>query len=375
MRIAYIADFSACRYPSVGKKVFTQAELWQRAGHEVKVFVISPCYASFLDEVFPSVYRKIYIASLGHLPSPALRAYMAKWLRFSFVKRDLQKWQPDLIYWRESVWYPGWFALPGIAPVVVEVNSILEGELVGFKRLFYLMTRKLVNHRVSGFVTVTPEMASHYRRWGKAIEVVTNGYLLDNTRPRKPPRNDRPQLVFVGTPHLRWHGTDKVLEMARCLPEFDFHLIGPSSSDLEELPNLFIHGYIANPALASWYRTMDIGIGTLALYRNNMQEACPLKVREYLAWGLPVVIGYRDPDLDDAEYVLRLPNKPSGIIESLPRVVKFVHKWWGKEIPHDDVYRRIDMRSKEEKRLKFFERVLKLDFRQREANANPCGAG
>ena len=42
-----------------------------------------------------------------------------------------------------------------------------------------------------------------------------------------------------------------------------------------------------------------VGIGSLALFRNSMKEACTLKVREYWARGLPFVVGYEDTDLKD----------------------------------------------------------------------------
>jgi hypothetical protein len=39
-----------------------------------------------------------------------------------------------------------------------------------------------------------------------------------------------------------------------------------------------------------------------------MQEACALKTREYIARGLPFVIGHRDPDLVDADgFFLSVP--------------------------------------------------------------------
>jgi hypothetical protein len=40
-----------------------------------------------------------------------------------------------------------------------------------------------------------------------------------------------------------------------------------------------------------------IAVGTLALFRKSMKEASPLKVRECLMLGLPMIIGYFDTDL------------------------------------------------------------------------------
>ena len=43
---------------------------------------------------------------------------------------------------------------------------------------------------------------------------------------------------------------------------------------------------------------IHIGVGTLALQRKGIFEASPLKVREYLSYGLPVLYNYFDSDLE-----------------------------------------------------------------------------
>ena len=70
----------------------------------------------------------------------------------------------------------------------------------------------------------------------------------------------------------------------------------------------------------------DVGIGTLGLHRKSMDEASPLKVREYLAVGLPVLYGYRDPDADDLQpFVLKVANTPTNVVDELDRIDGFVH--------------------------------------------------
>jgi len=55
-------------------------------------------------------------------------------------------------------------------------------------------------------------------------------------------------------------------------------------------------------------RSAHLVVGTLALQRKHMREACPLKVREAVARGLPVITACIDPDLpDDLPGILRLP--------------------------------------------------------------------
>ena len=44
-----------------------------------------------------------------------------------------------------------------------------------------------------------------------------------------------------------------------------------------------------------------LAVSTLALHRKQMRQACALKTREYVARGLPFVIGHEDPDLGRPE--------------------------------------------------------------------------
>ena len=89
-----------------------------------------------------------------------------------------------------------------------------------------------------------------------------------------------------------------------------------------------------------------------------MDEACPLKVRRYLAYGLPVILGYRDTDLDatDAWWLLGLPNTEANVATSLPRIESFVNSVRGRRIPRDEVEPLISAAAKEAARLAFSRR-------------------
>jgi hypothetical protein len=45
-----------------------------------------------------------------------------------------------------------------------------------------------------------------------------------------------------------------------------------------------------------------VGLSSFALHRQNMRQACTLKVREYLRLGLPVYAGYQDVFQDTFPY-------------------------------------------------------------------------
>ena len=98
-----------------------------------------------------------------------------------------------------------------------------------------------------------------------------------------------------------------------------------------------------------------IGIASLALHRKKMQEASPLKLREYLAAGLPSITAYRDTDFPDgAPFLLELPNTADNIPENLQAIDSFVDSQAGHRVPRGSIAH-LGMREKEAARLAFLE--------------------
>ena len=145
------------------------------------------------------------------------------------------------------------------------------------------------------------------------------------------------------------------------MPEADFHIVGYEREDMPTgLPaNVAVHGVLAREEYEPLLAVSDAAIGTLALNRKQMNEACPLKVREYLAYGLPVVIAYKDTDLVglDDWFLLRLPNTESNVREGVGAIKGFVERVRGRRVPRELVADRIGVRAKEQRRLEFFERL------------------
>jgi len=100
----------------------------------------------------------------------------------------------------------------------------------------------------------------------------------------------------------------------------------------------------------------DVAVGTLALYRKQMQEACALKVRRYLAYGLPVILGHVDTDFigRDEWYILSLPNTATNVADGLDSIRKFVADVKGRRVPRGEVEPILSVSAKERERLSFF---------------------
>jgi hypothetical protein len=84
-----------------------------------------------------------------------------------------------------------------------------------------------------------------------------------------------------------------------------------------------------------------------------MEEACPLKVREYLRYGLPVIGGYIDTDIPDgSDYFLNIGNHELNVKESLDRIEGFVKQWMHRRVEPAAIAH-LDYNFKEQERLAF----------------------
>lgn len=97
-----------------------------------------------------------------------------------------------------------------------------------------------------------------------------------------------------------WHGLDKIIDSI-IAAKFNIRLfiIGnlPKKYDHERI---FYKGELNQKEISQLIISEHIccGIGSLAIERIKIKEAAPLKVREYLSRGLPVVYSYYDTDID-----------------------------------------------------------------------------
>ena len=120
-------------------------------------------------------------------------------------------------------------------------------------------------------------------------------------------------------------------------------------------PNVRLHGVVERGRLLELLAEADVGLGTLVLHRKDLSEASPLKLREYVAVGLPVVYAHVDPDIDRlGTLALRIPNNATNIADNLDRISDFVEHARGKRVPRA-VLGHIAASAKESQRLQLFE--------------------
>lgn len=115
------------------------------------------------------------------------------------------------------------------------------------------------------------------------------------------------QIVFVASYFYDWHGLDILLNSIKNSDKsFVLHLVGKLSERdfrlAQEDSRIVIHDTLNKYELAEVMSVCCLGLGSFALNRKGMEEACTLKVRDYFLHGLPVYSGHKDAFPDGFEY-------------------------------------------------------------------------
>jgi hypothetical protein len=353
VRIAYLAGWPGGPDTGPFKKIAEQTRLWRDLGAEVGLFVLTTEDNAAAWRGVPAAAE--VIVRSGNAPSLTLQKER--------LIRAAISWGPDVLYHRYSLAYPGLVRAVRKVPVVVEINTddVSEYRLIApRKATLNQLTRGLVLGRAAGFVAVTDELAQapSFVKFDRPTAVVANGIDLDEMPQLPAPALDRPTLAFIGQPNCPWHGLDKVVELARVRPGWDVDVVGPDHAEVVAAAgtppsNVRVHGLLAAADYLAILSRAHIGIGSLALHRKEMSEASTLKLREYLAVGLPSVIGYRDTDFPGgADFLLELPNVETNVRDTLPAIDDFVSSRAGTRVERVDIGH-IDSRAKEQRRLDF----------------------
>ena len=114
-------------------------------------------------------------------------------------------------------------------------------------------------------------------------------------------RSDQVKIIFVASSFLPWHGLDIVQEQfknSKLLVKLEVIGHVPDTLKIKD-HRITYHGLRNKQYITSILKSADIGLSSFALERNNMNEACTLKVREYLSNGIPVYASHKDAALPE----------------------------------------------------------------------------
>lgn len=347
----------------VGKKIRSQIQFWQKDEREVHLFVLSP------DEIHVENCTAFHYSPTTNIPGiQGLSRTISRSRAGQQLFDDVRNYRPDLIYMRFGRYVSPIDKLSRIAPILLELNTddINENKHLGWLQyIINLLTRGRMLTAAAGLIAVSQEIADlpANRSYAKPTIVIANGIDLTKYAVLPPSGNTRPVITFVGSPGMIWHGVDKLVRLAEKCPDLEVNIVGyhHSDADLDVPTNVQFHGFLDSAGIRKILMKTDAACGSLALHRNHMMEASPLKVREALAYGVPLLLGYKDTDLSnlESEYILQIPNTEDNVLVHAEQIHSFTYNMMGKRVSREFSAAHIDQGPKEEKRLAFFDETVR----------------
>ena len=336
MRVASLMHGIGGHESGVRRLVLEQARTWSRLRPDVEFGLFVRCEAG-AERAWEQEENVVAVRS-----SPW--GMPGRLIAREVLSAQLARWKPDVIYLRHSTISPSVVALAAASPTILGGDLDDLDELRVRSRLRYrymLLTRQWLLRYVKRIVVVTHEIARHPSIAGSGVpvSVLPNSIDLADYPPLSAPGNTEPHLVFIGAPGLPWAGVDKVVRMARLFPQWRFEIIGTSAEQLSDAPdNVTAHGELTRERYRPIMQRADVAIGPLALHRKNLHEASALKVAEYLAHGIPVILGCPEAAFPDgARFLLQLRNTEDNVERSTDAIGTFVAAWRGRRVARDDI--------------------------------------
>jgi len=174
--------------------------------------------------------------------------------------------------------YSEFSGVPKDVIIRMEQDLIRRADIVFTSAEKLCVERQAVNPRTY-FIPHGVDVAHFSRALDPATEV-----------PEEIRRLPRPVVGFFGL-LADWVDLDMIGVLARARPHWSFALVGKVQTDLAavaNLPNVHLLGQQPYSALPAYCRGFDVGVIPFRMNELTLRVN-PLKLREYLAAGLPVV--------------------------------------------------------------------------------------
>ncbi|MEM0896693.1 MAG: hypothetical protein AAGJ79_07380 [Verrucomicrobiota bacterium] len=371
MKIAYFSVNPVNRNSGVPSKLAYQMDGWRLAGHEVTLFCAT-------DE--SDISERMVEGEFVYRPrqkNPLSQIFSDNKVLDQLADK-VRAWKPDFVYMRWGYHRRVYCELADEFPTAAELNgnviqtayssklrsrSKLSSMLLGPYSQF---TIDWLLSRVRGIVGITKEVTDldYVQRQGKPTFVAPNPIDLGHyeTLPPTDPKDTIPRVVFIGNV-APWQGLDKLPELARRAEgRLLIDVVGCECPWVVCPPNVAFHGFLKKEGFLEVFRKCDAGLDGLALHVRGMNQSSNLKIREYLASGLPIVLAGEDGAFLDVkekpEWILQIGNDPQNVSRSVEAIVDFAARMKGRRVAHEEVAPYIDSRIIEPKRAAFMESLL-----------------
>ncbi len=383
MKLAYVNI-----KPSLGvfQKIKGQAAAAKKINVDIDFFVLSDC--------IPSEDPDVSVCRLNYPKMWLFRRIAENFFCYDFINKaiDFRAYDKIILRYPSSIAlryrfffrkYKNKIILEHHSDLIEELKVIEKGFLNPLRIFLERYNSPRLHSQAAGIIGVTDELRMRYCRLVPFRKipscVISNGIDVEQVPFTKfnPTNKDTVlNLIFVSSTFYPWHGLDRLLEglvLYQGIVKIKLVIIGIVEGKKEsELIRNFSHNNvqieIMDPLIGSRlddiYCESHLAVSSLAIFRNNMKEACVLKTREYTARGIPFIYAYNDVDLDDpCEFALKMECSDCPI--DIASVVEFAFQTAKKENLSDKMRKyaleRMDWKRKIQEIHRFAENLNEKD--------------
>jgi hypothetical protein len=242
---------------------------------------------------------------------------------------------------------------------------------VAKKLYFYSISAKKKYKVFSGFIGVTEEIRAYQEKkyYGKLIpsSVISNGVKIRkeilNDLPLFDSKKEKIIFAFFAGGEYNWHNFERLTQsiFSHLSSNIFIYYFGQKNNKIVHSNIKYFESY-NDEILNDLSNQNVIGIGSLGLYKNNLFEACPLKVRDYWSLGFPVILGYRDTDVINNKFlepfVLEFPNDSS--LLDYKKIEEFIDQL--KKYKRSDIIKHLDKISIESKTIEYIKFIKSISI-------------
>jgi glycosyltransferase involved in cell wall biosynthesis len=322
-KIVYVISWRFSGTDGVTRKTFEQLGEWAKSFDILLIWLENGSEFPELNNVKIPAGLEVSI----HLVRTNPRGYLK-------VMQQVANFDPDYVYARYPFFHPLIYVILSRYPSVLEINTLEKKEMLinlekkrslAFRGIYHtvMITRNFFLSKAKAIFFVTEELRDHsdYLDFPNRYFIpnsISSTHFIDFKKVNKTKPID---LLFIGTHGHSWHGIDKIEMLAKLTPDFNYHIVGAAGTNTS---NIIYHGEMNKPEIKTLMTSVNICIGSLSLDVLGLSQACPLKVREYIAAGFPVVLGYDDAAFHDElpEWVFKASFDPLNLPEFIDFCVR-----------------------------------------------------
>ncbi len=349
MRVLFVMKYPLVDQYSIMQKLNGEINAVRNLGHEVEYISFDRDYIYLEKGEKREIIRK---TTLGH------SKFYFHTLVFADINKAAEKvissGKYDLVYFRHSpIGYRGYKMMKTAketnkTKVVVEIPSfpLNVDKPKNLIRKLYVIYSDAWWKKSSKFVSLFAGIGEKADAFlGVPFINIDNGidiHLIPK-RTEKKSQDGKTHLLAVAS-MCEWHGYERIIRgigvwQNEKKENYVLDLVGDegdgSLSKWKELVHelglekqVVFHGRKTGDALTEMYNMATIGLSSLAMYKVGFQSGSVLKLREYMARGLPFIYAHDDPHMSaDLPWCLKIPNDDSTVnMDSVDEFVKKIYQ-------------------------------------------------